>query len=169
MVELSGRPSVATLRDIRLLQVFKDVELEHLVRLGVTQRFDAHSNIIIEGEMSWGIYLILGGIAGIYKTNKLTGDNYDVGQIQTGSFFGEMSLIDENARSATVRAMTPCETFYISKESFKAFLNSSVDLKLRFYESCVKHVVDRLRELDDSYVISQYQLWKTLLKKKEVA
>jgi CRP-like cAMP-binding protein len=154
------------LKEVKLLQSFKEPELAKLIMVGAGQTYESHSNIVIEGETSWGLYLILEGVVGIYKTNKLTGEHYDVGQLRYGSFFGEMSLVDENPRSATVRALTDCHLFYISKESFTQFLETSTDLKLRFYESCVKNLVGRLRELDDNYVISQYQLWKTALKKE---
>lgn len=77
-----------------------------------------------------------------------------------------MSLVDENPRSATVRALTACNLFLLSKESFLQFIGSSSDLKVRFLDSCVRNLVARLRELDDNYVVSQYQLWKTALKKE---
>lgn len=166
MVNPNVKPTVPMLKEVKLLGSLKDSELAQLIMLGAGQAYEAHTNIIIEGELSWGLYLILDGIVGIYKTNKLTGENYDVGQLRHGSFFGEMSLVDENPRSATVRALTDCTLFYISKETFERFLSSSSDLKLRFYESCVKNLVTRLRDLDDNYVISQYQLWKTALKKE---
>lgn len=160
------KPSVSLLKEIKLLKPFTDQELLQLIQVGTSAAYEAHTNIIIEGELSWGLYLILEGILGVFKTNKLTGEDYDVGQLKGGGFFGEMSLVDENPRSATVRGLTNCQVFYISKEAFQAFLGRSQDLKLRFYESCVKNLVGRLRELDDNYVISQYQLWKTALRKE---
>jgi CRP-like cAMP-binding protein len=160
------KPSVPMLKDIKLLQTFTDAELTQLIFSGTGCAYEAHANIIIEGEMTWGLYLILEGVVGIYKTNKLTGENYDVGQLRNGSFFGEMSLVDENPRSATVRALTDCHVFYISKDTFSQFLSAFPGSQLRFFESCVKTLVSRLRELDDNYVISQYQLWKTALKKE---
>jgi CRP-like cAMP-binding protein len=166
MVNLNLKPTVPMLREVKLLQTLSEPELGRLIMVGAGATYESHGNIIIEGEMSWGLYLILEGIVGIFKTNKLTGEDYDVGQLRAGSFFGEMSLVDENPRSATVRALTDCHLFYISKDSFETFLGSSSDLKTRFYESCVKNLVGRLRELDDNYVISQYQLWKTALKKE---
>lgn len=166
MVNPSVKPSVPMMREIRLLQTFTDSELAQLINAGTGAAYEAHTNMVIEGEMSWGLYLIIDGVVGIYKTNKLTGENYDVGQLRPGNFFGEMSLVDENPRSATVRALTDCHVFYISKDVFVHFLSQSTGTQLRFYESCVKTLVSRLRELDDNYVISQYQLWKTALKKE---
>ncbi|MCM2276854.1 MAG: cyclic nucleotide-binding domain-containing protein [Oligoflexia bacterium] len=166
MVDPNVRPSAALLKEVKLLQTFTDQELAQLVQLGNGARYEAHANVVIEGEMSWGLYLILEGVVGIFKTNKLTGENYDVGQLRKGSFFGEMSLVDNNPRSATVKALTDCTLFYISKETFYDYLNRSKDTKLKFFESCIRTIVNRLRELDDNYVISQYQLWKIALKKE---
>jgi CRP/FNR family transcriptional regulator, cyclic AMP receptor protein len=166
VIDARVKPTVPMLKEIRLLQSFTESELAQLIQIGNTAAYEAHANIIIEGEMSWGLYLIMEGVVGIYKTNKLTGENYDVGQLRRGSFFGEMSLVDENPRSATVRALTDCQLFYISKDTFEHFLAASQDLKLRFLESCVRTIIGRLRELDENYVISQYQLWKTALKKE---
>jgi CRP-like cAMP-binding protein len=168
MVTPAQLPTVASIKDVKLLQVFSEAELAELLKLGAPASYEPHANIVIEGELSWGLYLILDGLVGIFKNNKLTGDTYDVCQLRAGTFFGEMSLVDENPRSATVRALTDSQLFYISKDNFYQFLNQSLDRKVRFYESCVKTLVERLRELDDNYVVSQYQLWKTALR-KEVA
>lgn len=166
MVSEPIEPSAETLRAVTLLSVLSEQECASLLSLGQEYQFEPYANIIIEGELSWGFYLILQGTVGIYKTNKISGSTYDVGQLRQGSFFGEMSMIDDNPRSATVRALTPCTLFYISKESFMTFLSESHDRKLRFMESCVRLIINRLRELDDNYVVSQYQLWKTALLKE---
>lgn len=160
------KPTSQKLKEVRLLSVFQAQELEYLIRMGQPHQFEAHSNVIIEGELSWGLYLILDGICGVFKTNKLTGDSFDVAQLQEGSFFGEMSLIDDQPRSATVKALTNCQLFFISKEVFQQFLKLAPTLQIRFQESCIRLLVGRLRELDDSYVTSQYQLWKTVMKRE---
>ncbi len=160
-----GKPTLEILKNIQLFKVFTDSELQQLLAMGQSESHQSYSNIVIEGELSWSLYLILQGTVGIFKTNPLSENSYDIGQLKEGSFFGEMSLVDENGRSATVRALTDCVVFVISKEAFSTFLNSSTERRTRFYEKCIKTLVDRLRELNDGYVISQYQLWKSALKK----
>ena len=160
------KPSINTLKGIKLLKSFTDAELEELILLGTSSSFEAHSNIVIEGELSWGLYLILSGVVGIFKTNKMTGESHDIGELKAGSFFGELSLVDENPRSATVRALSNVDLFYISKETFLGYIEQSIELKSKFYMNCIKILVTRLRELDDNYVISQYQLWKSALRKE---
>ncbi len=160
------RPTIQMLKAVNLLQSFADQELNHLLQMGTMNSAEAHSNIVIEGELTGGLFVLLDGIVGVYKNNQLTGTMYDIGQLRAGSAFGEMSLIDNNPRSATVRALTDCHMFFLSREAFQKFLSTSIDLKLRFYESCIRTIVQRVRQLDESYVISQYQLWKTALKKE---
>lgn len=155
--------SVTHLREVRLLSGLTDQELNYLLQHGEVRDVYAHSNIIIEGELSWGLFFLLEGMVGIYKTNKLNLTTYDIGQLHPGSFFGEVSLVDQSPRSATVKALTDCRLFVITRENFDHLINHSPDLKIRFYEACVRVLAQRLRELDDNYVISQYQLWKSAL------
>jgi CRP/FNR family transcriptional regulator/CRP/FNR family cyclic AMP-dependent transcriptional regulator len=156
-------------KEVKLMQCFSNEELAEITKLGTMCNYEAYANIVIEGELTWGIYFIIDGMVGIFKTNKLSSNSYDVGHLKKGSFFGEMSLVDEDPRSATVRALTNCQLFFIPKEKFNAFLNASQPRKLKFFENCIQLIVSRLRELDDSYVISQYQLWKTALTKDKGA
>jgi CRP-like cAMP-binding protein len=166
MAYTETEPTVEILKEVKLLKSFTDGELKQLLLVGTSSSFEAHTNIVIEGELSWGIYFILSGTVGIFKTNKLTGDNHDIGELKTGSFFGELSLVDENPRSATVRALTNVDLFYISKDKFLEFIRSSPVITTKFYTNCVRTLVARLRELDDNYVISQYQLWQSALRKE---
>jgi CRP-like cAMP-binding protein len=157
-------PTVELIRNVRLFQAFSDAELQAILNRGEIVERESHANIVIEGELSWGLYIILDGVVGILKNNTLSGEVYDVGQIGAGGFFGEMSLIDEHPRSATVRALLPTRLLHISKENFMGLLNGNAGMKTSFYENCIKDLVKRLRELDENYVVSQYQLWKTAIK-----
>lgn len=161
--------AIEVLKTIKLFSKLTADELDRLSKLMRPQSVEAHANVVIEGELTWGLYILAEGAMGIYKMNKLSSELYDVGQIHSGSFFGEMSLVDEGPRSATVRAMTDSKCYFLSKEDFASFINGSSELKFRFYEHVVRILVGRLRDLNDSYVISQYQLWKTALAKDKRA
>ncbi len=156
--------TAANLREVKLLQGFTDDELQLLVRGGEILTFEPHALIVIEGEPSGGFYFLIEGQAGVFKTNKATGDLCEIANLRAGLSFGEMSLIDDAPRSATVQALTACKTFHLPRSAFVAFLQTNPKVKCEFYERCVAELAKRLRELDDHYVYNQYQLWKVALK-----
>jgi CRP-like cAMP-binding protein len=162
-IELTG----AILREIPIFSNFSDEELQQIRDTGTVLLFEHYTNIIVEGELSWGLFLILDGTVNVLKTDRLTSGTYDIAELKKGNYFGEMSLIDENPRSATVRSLTPCELFFVSKEQFFQVLDKSPDLQLRFFKTCARLTINRLRELGDNYVITQYQLWRTALRKEK--
>jgi len=169
MVTPGLKATVAHLKEVSILKCFSDAELEQILALGETKAFDPHANIVIEGELTYGLYIMLEGLCGIYKGNRGTNDTYDVGQLRAGGFFGEMSLIEDGSRSATVRSLTDAQVFFVGKEQFNQFVAQSAELKTRFLESTVKDLCGRLRELDENYVSAQVQLWKFALKKTKEA
>lgn len=166
MVTSDLRVTADLLKNIPLFSCFSESELSELIHSGEIKTFESHANLVIEGEMTSGLYIVLEGIVGVFKNNPVSGELYDVGQLRQGQFFGEISLIEDAPRTATVRALTACQTFYISKESFHQLLSKSQDLKVKFLENCLSDLVHRLREVDENYVISQFQLWKSAIKKE---
>jgi len=61
-----------------------------------------------------------------------------------GEYFGEMGLLDDSPRSATVMTLDPCELLCMSKSEFKRRLSANFDLSLIVMRGLVK----RLREAD---------------------
>lgn len=156
--------TTAHLREVKLLQGFSDEELGVLLQGGEILDFEALALMVIEGEPSGGLFFVMEGQAGIFKTNKASGDLVEIAQLHAGHSFGEMSLIDDAPRSATVQALTACRAFHLPSTVFTAFLQRNEKTKCEFYQRCVTELAKRLRQLDDHYVVSQYNLWKVALK-----
>lgn len=163
----TGKVSTEALARIALLHCFDENELKELQLMGGLVRHEAYSNIIIEGELSWGLFLLLEGMVEVLRSNQLDGVPYQIAQLTPGSFFGELSLIDSNPRSATVRALTDCRTFYVDKKSFDSFLDRDSNRKVKFYKHALTLIATRLREVDENYIVCQYQLWSRALRKDE--
>ena len=159
------KPTIKQLKAIPIFAPLNDEELSQILEIGTTEFFEPHASIVIEGELSWGIHFILDGQVGIYKTNKITGEVYEMGDLRTGGYFGELSLVDENSRSATVIALVETVTYYISKDIFFKFLEDYLDTKIKFLSGSVRTLAALVRELDDNYLISQYQLWDRVFSK----
>ena len=95
------------------------------------------------GEKADALYIILAGRAKVVVDD---GDGREVTLTVIGpnEFFGEMSLIDDKPRSASVEAIEPCEVLYISKAAFMGCLKDNFDVAMLM----LRAVVARLREAD---------------------
>ncbi len=80
--------------------------------------FTAGTDIIRQGESGDKFYVIAEGTAQIYIDSD-TGTRV-VASIETGGFFGEVALLKDQPRNATVRASSPVVAYTLSKTDFLA-------------------------------------------------
>ena len=69
-----------------------------------------------EGEESTEMYYVQEGILGVFK-RKLD-QEHQIGTIYAGELVGEMSFLDEDPRSATVKTITDCELLIIPHHKY---------------------------------------------------
>jgi voltage-gated potassium channel len=51
------------------------------------------------------------------------------GRLVAGDFFGEIALIADRTRTATISALMPCKLLVLHKDDFESFMQSHPDLK----------------------------------------
>ncbi|RKO90249.1 cyclic nucleotide-binding-like protein [Blyttiomyces helicus] len=71
------------------------------------------------------MYFILDGTVAIVVNDKV------VASLKYGSFFGEVALIAQIPRTATVRALTPCHLYRLNRVDFMLILEEFEDMALR--------------------------------------
>lgn len=156
------------LRNISLFDYLNDQELVALYQLGKINQFVAKSNMVIEGEQTRGLFILLEGKVSVYKTDRNNGNMIRLAYLETGAAFGELSLFDDAPRSATVVAESSCYVFSLEQAPFNHFLDERGDhLKSRFYKKCAEEMVSRFRQQNSDYIISQKLLWAYALRKDE--
>jgi CRP-like cAMP-binding protein len=98
--------------------------------------------IVDEGTMGVGFYLILDGKAEVRKGSKV------LASLGKGQFFGEMSLIDEQPRSADVVAVAPTKCWALSSWGFNGVVKTNPEIAL----AMLKEMVKRLRASQSSLI-----------------
>ena len=103
--------------------------------------------IFSENSSCDGMYIIDSGRVRIFKTIKTGNTLKEVELCQLGpkAMFGEMSMIDENRRSASVQAIEPTTCTIITKKIFEDQLSRIPPWMLNM----IKILVSRLRETND--------------------
>lgn len=113
---------VACLRAFPLLSKISDADLKVLAELLKMSKTKAGENIITEGDTGSEMYILVTGTVDVIKTTVF-GDKFVVATLRSDMHcvFGEMAMIDNDKRSATVRAKTDCETLSIDRRDFDRF------------------------------------------------
>lgn len=88
-----------------------------LAEVGKRRSYQADEVIVREGSTGTALYIILHGSARVER------EGGTIGQLSAGDFFGELALIEEHPRSATVVAATPTECLLFPAWEFTALLN----------------------------------------------
>ena len=100
--------------------------------------------IIHAGEPTQSLFVILSGRVGVSVTGA-RGKQVILAILRPGEHFGEMSLIDDEPRSADVVARGPCELLVLDRPAFLRCLEANFDLTMDITRS----LVQRLRDADN--------------------
>ncbi len=121
--------------------------LQELSRICTTETAAAGKMIIREGEIGSTMYIVDKGVVEIHKRTR-AGDDYTV--IRLGAddnvFFGELALIDDDKRSATVIATVDSEFLVIDKQDFLDLGNRNPRIALPITRSIAGIIAGRLRK-----------------------
>jgi len=136
---VAGAP-VDVLRRVPLLADLDRRELEQAARLFKKRRFGAGETVVKEGSGGATFFLIESGEAKV----SVRGEQRAV--LAPGDYFGELALIDEGVRSATVTATTDLVCHGLTLWEFRPLVQGNAALGWKLVEALAK----RLRDVDGS-------------------
>jgi CRP-like cAMP-binding protein len=111
---------LAVLSGSPLFEMLSNQELEYVADVSRPRRFDAKQLVFEEGELGDSVFIIASGEVDVLRRDA-TGVQKVIAVLGAQQFFGEMSLIDKEYRSATVRAQTDCELLHLTAENLTSF------------------------------------------------
>jgi CRP-like cAMP-binding protein len=128
-----------------------DKAILHLAEIAEVQKVRAGEAVIREGSEGDSFFVILKGEV---RTEKLTPyrDPYTVRVLREGNFFGELSLLDRELRSATVIAETECTFLVLGRERFLAFGDRHPEAGLVVTRRVAERLGTRLRRANEDVV-----------------
>ncbi|MFC1795864.1 family 2B encapsulin nanocompartment shell protein [Pseudomonadota bacterium] len=118
---------------LRALSLFRKVDEEILEALAGKfkgQSFAAGEIIITEGEPGDRFYIIMSGKAEARQKGK-HGKDFRLELMSVGSYFGEIALLMDSPRTATVEAVTPTTVLGLERKDFDRLLKDVSGLKDR--------------------------------------
>ncbi len=106
--------------------------------------------IFSEGDPGDGAYLIMQGRVQV-QGKEGNPKPIVLGELSAGEIFGEMALIDNKPRSASIVTLTPCEIAFIPRESFNKLIKSCSGLAFRMMGVICLLLFRRILRLDSLY------------------
>jgi CRP/FNR family cyclic AMP-dependent transcriptional regulator len=135
--------SITILRRVPIFSDINEKELAKIARVGVRKRYKKGNIILLEEEAGTALFVIISGKVKIVRTDD-EGREVILSILGESEFFGEMSIIDGLARSASVVAITKADVFIIHRQDFIDLLHEYPIVAI----ALLRELTMRLRKAD---------------------
>ena len=147
--------STAALRAVPLFSGIGDDQLRLLVPVFSRRSAARGSMIMAAGDPTDSLYIVLSGRLKVMMSDA-DGKEVILNILGPGEFFGEMGLIDDSPRSASVVAIEPCELLSISKRDFKRCLAENFEMTMALMRGLVRRLRDADRKIGSLALLDVY-------------
>jgi CRP/FNR family cyclic AMP-dependent transcriptional regulator len=113
----------AVLASIPMFQHLGNRQRARLAQHFCRRAYPAGAVIVRQGDTSMSFYVVLSGRVRVVR-HSAADDGIDIVDEGPGSFFGEMGVIDDLPRAATVMALEPTECGLLAKWDFQRELSA---------------------------------------------
>jgi CRP-like cAMP-binding protein/di/tricarboxylate transporter len=138
-------PQAELLTRIDLFAHLDRVALARLAACADAMPVDTGQDVCRVGESADGLYVIAEGSFGVYLPRQPGVGETRVAQLRPGDFFGEMALLDDAPRSATVRAEGRGEVLRLERTRFEALLRKEPGIGLTVAVALSRRIRERER------------------------
>jgi len=125
---------------VPLFQGFAPRDLDALVPAARPVTVAVRQEVFHKGDNGSQLYVVIDGRLKALTTSP-EGNDVVFNVMGPGEVFGEMALLSESPRSATVRAIERCELLALDRRDFLAFLKRSPDVAIRMLTVLVERLV----------------------------
>ena len=138
---------MVSLESAELFRFLKPDELRALRTITLEREYAAGQQIFREGDPGDGVYVVKDGLVEISGVLN-QGPRRVFAQIQPGSMFGEMAVIEHRPRSASAIAAKKSVVYFIPRGEMMGFIERSPGLSL----SLLQQISHRLREFNQLFM-----------------
>lgn len=125
-----------------------DASLDLLVAMLAERRFEVGAVVVTEGEAGRSMFVVQAGVLAVSRRG-LTGDIIQMSELAPGDFFGEMTLIEMQNRSATVVATSPTLLYELTAKNLYAYYKADMAAYVIIMQNINRELCRRLRRADN--------------------
>jgi len=133
------------LRNIALFSGLSETDMAAVSSLAVTRSFPKNTLVICEGDTSDSLYVVLSGKVKVFLSDE-EGKEVTLNLQGSGEYFGELAILDEAPRSASVMTVEDTRLAVLSKAAFERCMEQHATIAL----VVMRGLACRLRELTEN-------------------
>lgn len=151
------------IENISIFAGLSPADLELIEQRMVKRSYPKSTVILSEGDNSDSLYLILSGKVKVFLNDE-SGKEAIINYQEAGEYFGELSLIDECQRSASIMTTEKTQLAVITKQAFHQIMQSNPDIAIHLLKDMVQRIRTLTEEVKGLALSDVYgRLSKTLL------
>ena len=156
------------LRNVPLFAVLDEVQLNALATVVSRRSFPKNRVVLQAGDPTDSLFIVITGRTRVQMADD-EGKEVILAVLGPGDFFGEMGLIDDEPRAASVLTTEPCEFVVITKDEFNALLKNNFEIAMVIMRGLVKRLREADRKIESLALLDVYgRVARVLLEFSEV-
>ncbi len=129
--------TIASLVGVPLFQGLKKRQLEHLAQRFVAREYAPGEAIVTQGTGGEGIFIVVSGQAEAVR-EQLDGSKIVLNTFVPTDFFGELALLDDGLRTASVTATAATQCLVLTRWDFLAALKDDAEMGITVLQELAK-------------------------------
>jgi CRP/FNR family transcriptional regulator len=121
------KETVTFLEKVSFFGGLKKRQLENLAKRMVNRSYRKGDPIVVQGQGGEGFFIVTSGKAEAVR-RRADGDNLVVNEFSMGDFFGELALLDDGPRTATITATEETTCLVLVRWDFLSLLREDADM-----------------------------------------
>jgi CRP/FNR family transcriptional regulator, cyclic AMP receptor protein len=130
---------------VPLFQGLNSRQKEHLAKRFVERKYKAGDEILSQGKGGEGFFILIEGHANAFRTRS-DGTQLKVNEFGATDFFGELALLDDGIRTATVSAVDDTTCLILTRWEFLGLLREDAEMAV----SILQEMAHRFRTVLDT-------------------
>ena len=125
-------------------------DLRDIAETAHVESFSEGEHIFEIGEPGRSLFILTEGAVQVHHPNR--GGRFELARFGPGDFFGEMALLNDSPRSASVRALGDVEALVLDKVDFRRLVTGKPDVALKILEAMsvrIRHADNQIQGLTD--------------------
>ena len=130
------------LQQVEIFQGLSEDEIDTLTESSIRRSFPKNTVVIHENDPADSLFVIESGRVKVYCSDK-SGKEFIMNTQGVGDYFGELALLDDSTRSASVRTVDRCTFCIVYKDDFNRVLDHHPNIARQL----IRNLATRVRKL----------------------